>query len=104
MARKIALGKKLTPSKPASAGKEVLLEYTNPQAKKVSLAGSFNNWDTGALSAKKDRKGNWSVKVALAPGRYEYKFVVDGSWITDPHCPENVPNSLGSANSVLVIK
>ena|SRR3989338_6682962 len=104
MARKVALGKRLMPGKAASSGKEVLLEYTNPQAKKVSLAGSFNNWDTSALSAKKDRKGNWSVKVALAPGRYEYKFVVDGSWITDPHCRENISNSLGSANSVLVIK
>ena len=104
MARKIALGKKLTPRKAASSGKEVLLEYTNLQAKKVSVAGSFNNWDANSFSAKKDRKGNWSVKVALNPGRYEYKFVVDGSWITDPHCRENVYNNLGSANSVLVIK
>ena len=104
MARKIALGRKLLPKKAASSEKEVLLEYANSQAKKVTVAGTFNSWDANSLSAKKDRKGNWTVKVALNPGRYEYKFVVDGSWITDPHCRENVYNNLGSANSVLVIK
>lgn len=75
-----------------------------PQAKRVSLAGSFNNWDTKALSAKKDSKGNWAMKVNLKPGRYEYKFFVDGTWLNDPRCTKSVPNTFGSQNSVIEIK
>lgn len=75
-----------------------------PQAKRVSLAGSFNNWNTRELSAKKDTQGNWAIKVSLRPGKYEYKFFVDGSWINDPRCTMNAQNSFGSANSVVEIK
>jgi len=75
-----------------------------PKAKKVSLVGSFNNWDTKSLSAKKDSKGNWTAKVNLKPGRYEYKFFIDGSWVNDPHCPSLITNSFGSQNCVIEVK
>ncbi|MEW6100785.1 MAG: glycogen-binding domain-containing protein [Candidatus Omnitrophota bacterium] len=75
-----------------------------PTARKVSLAGSFNNWDPKKLTAKKDTKGNWKVKVNLKPGRYEYKFVVDGNWQNDPSCNACVPNSLGSQNCIVEIR
>lgn len=75
-----------------------------PQARKVSLAGTFNNWDTKALSAKKDTQGNWVVKTNLKPGRYEYKFFVDGSWINDPRCNICVPNSFGTHNCVVEVR
>ncbi len=74
-----------------------------PQARKVVLAGSFNNWDTNGFAAKKDTRGNWSVKVSLKPGRYEYKFFVDGSWLNDPRS-SSVFNSFGTQNSVVEIK
>ncbi|MCM8795140.1 MAG: glycogen-binding domain-containing protein [Candidatus Omnitrophica bacterium] len=75
-----------------------------PGAKQVTLAGSFNNWDIRKLRAKKDSRGNWTVKVNLRPGTYEYKFFVDGSWITDPKCTRMVPNPFGSQNSVIEIR
>ena len=75
-----------------------------PQAKKVSIAGNFNNWDAKALPAKKDTKGNWTAKVSLKPGKYEYKFVVDGSWQMDPCCMSRVGNSFGSQNCLAEIK
>ena len=75
-----------------------------PQAKKVSLVGSFNNWNTKGLAAKKDSGGHWAVKVNLKPGRYEYKFLVDGNWVNDPHCNQYVPNSFGTQNCVIEIK
>lgn len=79
-------------------------KFYAPQAKRVSLAGNFNNWNTKSLNARKDSKGNWVVKVNLKPGRYEYKFIVDGSWLNDPHCNSCVPNSLGTQNCLLEIK
>jgi 1,4-alpha-glucan branching enzyme len=90
----------------ASVGKTnaTQFKFYAPNAKKVSLAGSFNKWDTKEFCAKKDAKGNWLVKMSLKPGRYEYKFFVDGSWINDPSCTDCVSNSFGSSNSVLNIK
>ena len=75
-----------------------------PGAKKVTLAGSFNKWDPGKLIAKKDTKGNWIVKAGLKPGKHEYKFIVDGSWINDPRCTSCVSNSFGSHNCVVEVK
>jgi 1,4-alpha-glucan branching enzyme len=75
-----------------------------PRAKKVVLSGSFNNWNTSKLLAKKDSKGNWMVKVGLKPGKYEYKFIVDGSWVNDPRCTSCVANSLGTHNCVVEVK
>ncbi|MBM3255349.1 MAG: glycoside hydrolase family 13 [Candidatus Omnitrophica bacterium] len=80
------------------------LKLYAPGAKKVSLAGSFNKWDTKALAGKKDSKGNWTVKANLKPGKYEYKFFVDGSWINDPRCNSCVTNSFGTQNCVLEVK
>ncbi len=84
--------------------KPVELKFYAPQAKRVSLAGSFNNWDTKLLGARKDSKGNWTVKVNLKPGRYEYKFFVDGSWLNDPHCNSCVSNAFGTQNCTIEIK
>lgn len=85
------------------AAKPKEFKFYAPQARKVSIAGSFNNWDSKGNSAKKDSKGNWTVKLNLKPGRYEYKFVVDGNWVNDPNCNACVPNSFGSSNCVVEI-
>jgi len=87
-----------------SSAKPAEFKLYAPQAKKVSLVGTFNNWDTKALAAKKDSKGSWTVKVNLKPGRYEYKFLVDGSWQNDPRCANSVPNSFGGQNCIVDIK
>ena len=75
-----------------------------PGAKQVVVAGSFNKWNTRSLLAKQDSKGSWVVKVALKPGRHEYKFIVDGAWINDPGCTSCVANSVGSHNCVIEVK
>ena len=87
-----------------SSAKPTEFKFYAPQAKRVSLTGSFNNWNTKALSAKKDSKGNWAAKVNLKPGRYEYKFFVDGSWLNDPRCNRCVTNSFGTQNCTIEIK
>jgi 1,4-alpha-glucan branching enzyme len=47
--------------------------------------------------------GAWKTTVWLPAGRYEYRFVVDGQWISDPSARECVQNTYGSTNSVLVV-
>jgi 1,4-alpha-glucan branching enzyme len=77
--------------------------YAEPHSE-VFLAGTFNEWSPTARKLD-DRKGNghYTTSLMLAPGRYEYKFVINGVWCVDPDCPEWVSNELGSLNSVLHI-
>ena len=56
----------------------------------VLLAGSFNGWSATATPMTRDNLGHWTVALPLAPGRYEYKFVVDGEWVCDPGSTSNV--------------
>ena len=60
-----------------------------PEAKSVFLAGTFNDWRPESTPMEKDAEGNWSVTVSLKPGRYEFKYVVDGAWCCAPDCEEN---------------
>ena len=84
--------------------KKVPFEFTAPDARDVYLAGDFNNWDTSASLMKKDKKGIWKATVSLKPGRYEYRFLVDGSWENDPSCCNCVPNEFGSQNCVRIVE
>jgi hypothetical protein len=72
------------------------------EAKEVVLAGSFNGWDEHTTLMQKTKDG-WELKADLPPGRYEYKFIVDGKWMHDPANQENVQNEHGTLNSVLTI-
>ncbi len=73
-----------------------------PNAKKVILAGSFNGWNTGELFMQKTETG-WILPYALAPGVYEYRFIVDGTWLSDPDNPLHAGDK-ECDNSVLVFQ
>jgi len=88
----------------ATGSKPTEFKLYAPEADKVILSGSFNKWDTKKLLAKKDSKGNWAVKTSLKPGKYEYKFLVDNSWVNDPRCTSCVVNSFGTHNCVVEVK
>ena len=75
-----------------------------PDARTVSVCGDFNDWEPGATPMKRTEDGQWQATVALRPGRYQYKFVVDEEdWISDPNASDNVPNEHGSFNSVVEV-
>lgn len=84
--------------------RKVEFAISAPSANWVGIAGNFNGWKPDSLTAKKDKKGVWKASATLPTGTYEYKFVVDGSWIVDPACSRRTVNALGSENSVLVVK
>ena len=73
------------------------------EAKEAILAGDFNSWDVKKHAMKRDKKGRWTKIVTLSPGKYEYKFLVDGEWQNDPSNDEMVPNSFGSHNNILTV-
>jgi 1,4-alpha-glucan branching enzyme len=83
---------------------EVELTCDAPQAERVFVSGDFNHWRPGEIRLRRDKTGIWQVELRLEPGRYEYRFVVDGEWQDDPHAPVRVANSFGSTNAVLEVK
>ncbi|MGE5279798.1 MAG: isoamylase early set domain-containing protein [Deltaproteobacteria bacterium] len=91
-------------AKKATVAKKIEFKITAPDANWVGVAGDFNRWDPASLTAKRDRKGLWKASVSVPSGTYEYKFVIDGNWITDPKCSRRSVNNFGSENSVLVVK
>jgi RNA polymerase sigma factor (sigma-70 family) len=57
---------------------------SDPSARSVALAGDFNRWDASATSLSRLADGSWSRTLRLAPGRYEYAYLVDGKrWVAD---------------------
>ena len=73
------------------------------QAQSVQLAGDFNSWDPSVNPLKKYAKGVWKINLNLSPGRYEYRFLVDGQWQNDPQCSEHVANPFGEENCLLIV-
>jgi len=81
----------------------VTFKCTAPAASQVYLVGSFNDWNPTATPLKKTLKGHWSVTPTLPQGRYEYRYLIDNQWFTDPNTP-HVFNEFGSENSVLIVE
>ncbi len=87
---------------PSGGGTPVTFRYRpKGAANSVSVAGSFNNWDVGA-NPMTVKDGVWTVTVPLAPGSYQYKFVVDGSqWYADETAQSFADDGYGGKNSVV---
>jgi 1,4-alpha-glucan branching enzyme len=102
-------------------GDRVLVKFVfdSPSASTVWLAGQFNGWrddrnaprfpnaplEQSVIEMKVDeRTGYWTATIPLAPGRYEYKMVLDEGrvWQEDPNT-EHVPDNHGGRNSIIVV-
>ncbi len=81
----------------------VTLELISPQAKKVYVAGSFNDWKPDKTPLMRTSNDRWIGDLTIKPGKHEYLFVVDGHWLPDPKAMESVPNPFGGWNSVLSV-
>lgn len=81
--------------------RRVSFSFEAADAREVVLVGDFNNWDLHKHAMTNDSHGTWKKTVILAPGRYEYKFWVDGDWTIDPQNSQKCPNSFGTQNSIL---
>ncbi|MBM3308435.1 MAG: glycogen-binding domain-containing protein [Candidatus Eisenbacteria bacterium] len=87
-----------------AAAVPVTFELAAPDAREVSVAGTFNAWDPLANPLAKGEGGVFRATLDIRPGSHEYKFVVDGTWVEDPANPETVPDPYGGKNSVLTVK
>lgn len=94
-ARKILL------PQPSLTGNMTFRLSGHADARIVAVAGSFNDWNQSQFLFSRVN-GEWICRVNLPPGKYEYKFIIDGTWLVDPRNPKTMNDERGNENSVLV--
>lgn len=88
---------------PALEEQEIKLTFSAPAAKVVQVAGTFNGWRPEANPLEHKGSGEWTTRLTLKSGQYEYRFVVDGVWVDDLQATQRVSNPHGGLNSVLKV-
>ncbi|MCH4553247.1 MULTISPECIES: isoamylase early set domain-containing protein [Aestuariibaculum] len=98
----MAISKQYLKSKPVC---KVTFSILAEDAKKVSLVGSFNEWNTKAMPLKKLKNGTFKGVVDLdKDDSYEFKYVVDGTYINDDAADSYVWSDYAAAdNSVVTV-
>ena len=86
-----------------TARRNVLFKLEDVPGRQVFVAGSFSDWQPQYRLNDKEGRGVYTARILLAPGEYEYKFVVDGEWRLDAANPNFVPNDFGTLNSLLTV-
>ncbi len=97
------LVKKMPPPVPSLTGNTTFTLAGHTDAEAVAIYGSFNNWiQTKNYCAKES--GGWVCRIDLAPGKYTYRFLVDGVGLNDPANSATEDDGSGHMDSVIVIK
>ena len=108
IAEKTVAKKPVAAQKPAAkkpVAKNVTVTVHAEKGKAVYIAGEFNKWNpTAKKMAYKAKNGLYTATVKLAPGDYQYKFVIDGTWCADPENANAVPNDQRTFNSIITVK
>ena len=85
-------------------GEEVVFQAKFSHAKKVLIAGDFNNWTPVSTPMQPSgRPGEWRMRLPLSRGRYRYRLVVDGKWMTDPNNQYVEANQFGELNNIVEV-
>ena len=72
----------------------------------ITIAGSFNNWNSSANPLVRQPDGKYSIKLLLGEGLHTYKFVIDGTrWIEDPLADRSLrkDDGYGGFNSGVIV-
>jgi chromosome partitioning protein len=86
-------------------GEDVIFSVRFETAKRVLIAGDFNNWTPESTPmVKGNGMGAWTMSLPLRPGRYRYRFIVDGKWVTDPNNKYVETNQFGELNNIVEVK
>jgi 1,4-alpha-glucan branching enzyme len=72
-----------------------------PRAKSVEIAGDFNQWQPFPMHRSVD--GWWLVQLELCHGHHQYRFLVDGQPMLDPHATGIVRDEQGEQVSLLAV-
>jgi hypothetical protein len=80
----------------------VRMVYAAPQAQAVAVAGDFNDWKPDITPLHRTPNGIWMVEIPLSVGsKYQYMFVVDDQWVTDPNAATTMDDGFGGKNALI---
>ncbi len=76
-----------------------------PEAKKVTIAGDFNNWDKESCRMKRLKDGDFTTTIELEKGSdYRFRYLIDGNqWENDWCADRYVQNAYGEDDSVVTV-
>lgn len=77
--------------------------WPDDDARRVYLVGDFNKWDERSLPMRKRRGRGFELELAIPPGKYTFKYLIDGIWWNDPDADDYARNSWGSEDSVILV-
>lgn len=78
--------------------------FESAGAQNVQLVGDFNNWTPNQIFLdNKEGNGFWNKTILLPPGKYQYRYIVDGNWVHDPKNDQTEHSPYGGMNSVVEI-
>ncbi len=97
------LVKRMPPAVPSLTGNTTFTLAGHTDAEAVAIYGSFNDWIQTKNYCLKKADG-WVCHVDLAPGKYTYKFLVDGIGLNDPTNSATEDDGNGHTDSVIVIR
>ena len=97
------LVKKMAPPVPSLNGNTTFTLPGHTDAEAVAIYGSFNNWIQTKNYCGRQADG-WICRIDLAPGKYTYRFLVDGVGLNDPANSATEDDGNGQVDSVIVIK
>jgi chromosome partitioning protein len=81
----------------------VLFSFDAPLTDTVEIAGEFNNWTPQGLNTPALADTIWTTVLALKPGLYKYKYVINGEWVVDPDNLHREPNQFNGEDCVVIV-
>ena len=92
-------------SPPRVEGNKILFFFHDDAAREISLCGDFNDWLTNKNRLEKQSSGFWQTEIEMPPpGKYRYKFVIDGNrWTEDASHALKEADGFGGFNSVIFV-
>jgi chromosome partitioning protein len=88
---------------PYPTPKGVVFTVEAPEALRVQIAGDFNSWNPDRTEMEPAGR-IWKAVLQLEPGRYRYRYVIDGQWRADPNNPVIEPSLYSGNDSLLVLE
>lgn len=87
------------------AERDVVVDFSAPQAVSVAVVGDFNAWNPQRTKmVRENHEGRWTVRLKLAPGVHQYSFVIDGThWVADPRAKSALDDGFGGQNSIIIV-
>jgi chromosome partitioning protein len=102
LAEEVLAQESASASAPLATPEGVLFTVAAPQALLVQIAGDFNNWNPERTHMEPIGP-IWRLVLPLPPGRYRYRYVIDGQWLTDPLNPLFEPSPYSGDDSLVVV-